>query len=88
METIMPEAKMRSKNQVTIPASIVEQAHLSENCKFDVEYMNGVIIFTPQNQHPKKDDVLSYAGLFSGAWGETTAEVDKTITNLHNEWQK
>ena len=84
----MPEVKMRSKNQVTIPASIVEKAHLTENCKFDVDYMNGVIIFTPQNPTQKKDDVLSYAGLFSGAWGKTTREVETTINTLHNEWEK
>jgi bifunctional DNA-binding transcriptional regulator/antitoxin component of YhaV-PrlF toxin-antitoxin module len=88
MEVIMPEVKMRGKNQVTIPASIVEQARLTENCKFDVDYMNGVIIFKPINPNPKKDDVLSYAGLFSGAWGKTTQEVDTTIHNLHNEWAK
>lgn len=40
---------MRRKNQVTIPASIVEKAHLPENCKFDVDYINGVIIFTPRS---------------------------------------
>jgi hypothetical protein len=39
----MPEVKMRGKNQVTIPACIVEQAHLTENCKFDVDYMNGLL---------------------------------------------
>jgi hypothetical protein len=84
----MPEVKMRSKNQVTIPASIVEKAHLAENCKFDVEYMNGVIIFTPLNPASKKDDVLSYAGLFSGAWGKTPSAVETTIKNLHDEWEK
>ena len=79
---------MRSKNQVTIPASIVEAAHLTENCKFDVEYLNGVIIFTPQDLKPTKDDVLSYAGLFSGAWGNNVHEVESTINHLHNEWTK
>jgi bifunctional DNA-binding transcriptional regulator/antitoxin component of YhaV-PrlF toxin-antitoxin module len=84
----MPEVKMRGKNQVTIPASIVEQAQLTENCKFDVDYMNGVIIFKPINPKSDKDDVRAYAGLFSGAWGKTTQEVETAIHNLHNEWVK
>lgn len=84
----MPEVKMRRKNQVTIPASIVEIAHLSENCRFDVEYLNGVIIFKPKEVSQKVDDVLSYAGLFSGAWGSTSEQIDETISNLHNEWEK
>jgi hypothetical protein len=84
----MPEVKMRGKNQVTIPASIVEKAHLSENCTFDVEYMNGVIIFTPLSPTPQKDDVLSYAGLYAGSWGRTPEAVETTINNLHSEWQK
>jgi hypothetical protein len=84
----MPEVQMRRKNQVTIPASIIEIAHLSENCKFDVDYINGVIIFTPKNLAQKKDDIMSYAGLFAGAWGETSAKVETTIRKLHNEWEK
>ncbi|MFU8790098.1 MAG: AbrB/MazE/SpoVT family DNA-binding domain-containing protein [Methylobacter sp.] len=84
----MPEVQMRRKNQVTIPASIVEIAHLSENCRFDVEYVNGVIIFKPKDTAQKVDDVLSYAGLFAGAWGKNSEEVETTIRNLHNEWEK
>lgn len=84
----MPEVQMRRKHQVTIPASIVEKAHLSENCTFDVDYVNGVIIFTPKNLIPKKDNIMSYAGIFSGAWGETSTEVETTIRNLHNEWER
>lgn len=36
----------------------------------------------------KKDDVISYAGLFTGAWGETPVEVETNIRNLHNEWER
>lgn len=34
------------------------------------------------------DDVLSYAGLFSGAWGNTSEEINETIHNLHKEWEE
>lgn len=84
----MPIVKMRAKGQITIPASIVETAHLSENSKFDVEYLNGVIILKPLTVEHKKDDVLSYAGLFAGAWGETSVEFENNIHNLHNEWER
>ncbi|MBT9096186.1 AbrB/MazE/SpoVT family DNA-binding domain-containing protein [Methylovulum psychrotolerans] len=82
----MPKAQMHSKHQVTLPASIVEKAHLAEDCTFDVDYINGAIVLTPINPNPKKDDVLSYAGLFSGAWGATPEEVEQTINTLHKEW--
>lgn len=89
METLlMPVVRMRPKGQITIPASIVETAHLSENSKFDVDYINGVIILKPILSEQKKDDVMSYAGLFAGAWGETPAEVETNIRNLHNEWER
>lgn len=84
----MPEVQMRGKNQVTLPASIVKIAHLPERCTFDVDYINGVITLRPKTVSPKKDDVMSYAGLFAGAWGETVAEVENTIRELHNEWEK
>jgi AbrB family looped-hinge helix DNA binding protein len=89
METMrMPVVKMRPKGQITIPASIVEVAHLTENAQFDVEYVNGVILLKPINADMKKDDVLSYAGIFAGAWGETPDEVETTLRELHNEWER
>lgn len=89
METmLMPIVKMRPKGQITIPATIVHTANLSENSQFDVEYINGVIILKPINDEQEKDDVMSYAGLFAGAWGDTSAEVETNIRNLHNEWEK
>lgn len=35
-----------------------------------------------------EENVMSYAGLFSGVWGETSVEVETNIFNLHNEWEK
>lgn len=74
--------------QVYIDTSMVDETRLSENCTFDVDSVNGISILTPENPTRKKDDVMSYAGIFSGAWGETPAEVETTVRNLHSEWEK
>ena len=74
--------------QVYIDTGMVDETRLSENCTFDVDSVNGIGTFTPKNPTRKKDDVMSYAGIFSGAWGETPTEVETTVRNLHNEWGK
>lgn len=67
---------------------MVEETHLLEKCKFDVDSVNSISTFTPENPTRKKDDLMSYAGIFPGAWGETSAEVETTVRHLHNEWEK
>lgn len=37
---------------------------------------------SPKNLTPKKDDLMSYVGIFPGAWGETSAELETTTRNL------
>jgi hypothetical protein len=51
--------------------------------------VNGVITFTPRvSEKSRRSDILSYAGVFSGAWGTTAAEVDKTLSKLRDEWER
>ncbi len=81
----MPEIRLRPKHQVTLPASIVKLANLREDDKLTVVYANGRIIITPALPLAK-DDVMGYAGLFSGAWGDTTAQIEQTMHALRGEW--
>jgi bifunctional DNA-binding transcriptional regulator/antitoxin component of YhaV-PrlF toxin-antitoxin module len=84
----LPQIRMRSKHQFTLPARIARQANIQPNDHLTVAFANGRIILSPvQSRTVAKDDVMSYAGMFSGAWGSTAAQVDQTLNNLHNEWE-
>jgi bifunctional DNA-binding transcriptional regulator/antitoxin component of YhaV-PrlF toxin-antitoxin module len=78
---------MRPKHQFTLPARIARQANIHENDCLTVTYANGHIILAPIQAQIAKDDVMSYAGMFSGAWGGTTTQIDQTLHNLHSEWE-
>ena len=84
----MPEVRLRPKGQVTIPASILEKAHLSNDVVLDVDLINGVITLTPQTKPNQKEDIMAYAGVFRGAWGDTPNKVNKAITDLRDEWER
>jgi bifunctional DNA-binding transcriptional regulator/antitoxin component of YhaV-PrlF toxin-antitoxin module len=84
----MAEVRMRPKRQVTIPAAIIEEAKLSEDATFDIAFVGGVITLTPRVKDKKKDDIMSYAGICKGVWGNTDEEIEKTIRDLHNEWER
>ncbi|MDO5624197.1 MAG: AbrB/MazE/SpoVT family DNA-binding domain-containing protein [Pseudomonadota bacterium] len=81
----MPDVRMRPKHQLTLPAAIVRQANIHTDDVLHVDYVNGAIILTPQTDDAK-DDVLSYAGIFSGAWGDTPEQADDTLRKLRAEW--
>jgi bifunctional DNA-binding transcriptional regulator/antitoxin component of YhaV-PrlF toxin-antitoxin module len=84
----LPQIRMRSKYQFTLPARVARQANIQVDDRLTVTYANGHIILAPvQPRMVAKDDVMSYAGMFSGAWGGTTAQVEQTLNNLHNEWE-
>jgi bifunctional DNA-binding transcriptional regulator/antitoxin component of YhaV-PrlF toxin-antitoxin module len=78
---------MRSKHQFTLPARIARQANIQTDDQLTVTYANGHIILSPIQSRIAKDDVMSYSGIFSGAWGGTAAQVDQTLHHLHNEWE-
>lgn len=79
---------MRSKHQFTLPARIARQANIQADDRLTVTYVNGNIILAPVlSRTVAKDDVMSYAGMFSGAWGGTAAQVDQTLNHLHTEWE-
>jgi bifunctional DNA-binding transcriptional regulator/antitoxin component of YhaV-PrlF toxin-antitoxin module len=84
----MPEVRLRPKGQVTIPASIIEKAHLSDDAMLDIQLINGVITLTPQSKPNQREDIMAFAGIFQGAWGDTPAMVDKTISDLRDEWER
>jgi bifunctional DNA-binding transcriptional regulator/antitoxin component of YhaV-PrlF toxin-antitoxin module len=86
----MPEIRLRPKGQITIPASILEKAQLTEDAMLEVELVNGVITLTPQprGKGQAREDIMAYAGIFRGAWGNQAQAVDDTIARLRDEWER
>ena len=84
----MPEVKLRPKGQLTIPAAIIEEAKLPDDVTFEIAFVNGVITLTPRIKDKKKDDIMSYAGICKGVWGNTDEEFEKTLRDLRDEWER
>ena len=88
LEAIMPEVRVRQKHQITLPSSIVQEAHIAPNDTLEIALVNGVITLTPTKRQECKDSVMSYAGIFRGAWGATPEEVEKTLRDQRDSWER
>lgn len=89
--TTMPEIRMRPKHQVTLPASVVRQANFQVDDRLSVTFVNGTIMITRKEEAIKqpKPDIMSYAGIGRGIWGDTHEEVMETVNNLRkNQWER
>ena len=84
----MPEIRMRPKHQVTLPASVVREAKLKPDDRLTVTFINGSIIITPKHDAKDQDDIMSFAGIGHGLWGNTPEEVDQTLCNIKNSWER
>jgi len=84
----MPEIRMRPKNQVTLPASVVREAEIKLDDRLNVTYVNGSIVITPKQAAQDQCDIMSFAGIGHGLWGNTPAEVEQTLRNMKNSWQR
>lgn len=84
----MPEIRMRPKHQITLPASVVREAKLKPDDRLTVTFINGSIIITPKHDAKDQDDIMSFAGIGHGLWGNTPEEVDQTLCNMKNSWER
>ncbi len=84
----MSEIRMRPKHQVTLSASIVHLAQIKPDDTLSVSYLNGSIIITPKIHHQEEINILSFAGIGRGLWGNTTEDVDATIRNMKEAWER
>lgn len=84
----MPQIRVRSKHQITIPANIVQEAHIKLDDVLEITYANGIITLVPQNRLEQKKSVLEYAGVARGLWGDTASEIDATLRNERDSWEK
>ena len=88
----MPQVKLREKGQVTIPAELLQEwsrvNHVATNDSIDVQLSNGVLMLIPSKRHTTKRDLMSYAGVGKGLWGNTPAEIETTLQALRNSWTR
>lgn len=86
----MTKIHLEQHRKLTLPAEIIEQAHLQYGDVLEVSYVNGVIILCPpqklQAAAPKKD-IMEYAGVGKGVWGKTAAEIDANLDADRALWE-
>jgi antitoxin component of MazEF toxin-antitoxin module len=84
----MPEIRMRPKHQVTLPGSLVRQANIKLDDKLVVTYANGSIILTPSAARRNQADIMTFAGIATGLWGNTAKGIDQTLSNTKSGWDR
>ena len=84
----MPEVRVRQKHQITLPSSIVLEAHIVPNDTLEIALVNGVITLTPTKRQERKDSVMSYAGIARGLWGRTPEKREETLRNDRDSWER
>jgi antitoxin component of MazEF toxin-antitoxin module len=85
----MPEIRMRSKNQFTLPASLVRASGIQIDDKLSVSLVNGSIVITPMGpKHQGLSDVMAFAGIAQGVWGDSPEEVEQTLQRDRATWER
>ena len=84
----MPEVRLGPKGQLTIPAAILEKAKLAADATFEIALVNGVITLTPKVRLSNQEDIMAYAGIFKGAWGDSAAAVNTNLDLHRDEWER
>lgn len=84
----MPAVRVRPKNQITLPASIVSQSGIHEDDVLEAAYANGVITLVPKARAARKGSLMDYAGLAQTSYGKTARQIDAAIAKLRDEWTR
>ena len=85
----MSVIRMRSKNQFTLPASLVRASGIQIDDKLSVSLVNGSIVITPISpEHQGLSDVMAFAGIAQGVWGDSPEEVEQTLQRDRATWER
>ena len=84
----MSTVRVLPKHQITLPVSIVNQAGIHQDDLLDADYVNGVITLIPKARQTSRDEIMDYAGIACGVYGKTAQEVDTTLSQLRDEWER
>ncbi len=84
----MSKITVRQRNQITIPKAIAEQAGISEGMVCDLVFVNGTIMIRLPEHDAPADDLMQYAGIGRGLWGQTSEDVDRTIRETRDSFDR
>lgn len=88
----MPQVKLREKGQVTIPAELLQEwnrkYNVAANDSVEVSLSNGVLMMIPSTRQATKRDVMSFAGIGKGLWGDSAQDIDANIQKLRDSWAR
>lgn len=84
----MSQVRVRQKHQITLPANIVQDAHIIPNDTLEVAFVNGVITLTPPKRQAQKNSVMAFAGIAKGVWGKTPEAVEAALLNQRESWER
>ena len=85
----MSVIRMRSKNQFTLPASLVRASGIQIDDKLSVSLVNGSIVITPISpKHQGLSDVMAFAGIAQGVWGDRPEEVAQNLQRDRATWER
>lgn len=81
----MTTVRLRAKNQITLPISIVNQLGICEDELLDITCSNGVITLVRKARASARDKLMDYAGLAGASYGKTAKQIDASIARLRDE---
>ena len=84
----MPQVRIREKNQVTLPFSIVRDADIHENDILDVAYKNGIITLSLKKAAAKKRPLMDFVGATRGLYGQDAAQVAQYLDSERDTWDR
>ena len=84
----MPHVRIREKNQVTLPISIVRDADIRENDMLDVAYKNGVITLSVKKAAEKTRSLMDFVGATRGVYGQSPAQVAHYLDSERDTWDR
>ena len=84
----MPHVRIREKNQVTLPISIVRDADIRENDMLDVAYKNGVITLSVKKIAEKKRSLMDFVGATRGVYGPDATQVAQYLDSERDTWDR
>ena len=84
----MPHVRVREKHQVTLPMSIVRDAHIQQNDMLEVGYKNGVITLTAKQTQRLKRSLMDFVGAAKGVYGTDPAQVLAYLDQERGTWER
>jgi antitoxin component of MazEF toxin-antitoxin module len=82
----MARVTIRQRNQLTIPVDIAKALSLEEGSLCTMELINGTIVITPPGADTAP--ITNFSGVARGAWGDTAADVERTLAADRGSWNR